>query len=338
MKKFVSVLLTALLLVSLTACSAASQPGLSPAGVVSANGSDTVYTVAIVQQLDHSSLEQIRLAIHGKLSELVQGQDWDIDIREFNGQNDASMLNQIGAQIVADGYDLILPIGTLAAQAMVTAAEDTEIPVVYAAISDPESAGLTGFSNVTGTSDALDTGLILDMMCLADPDISAVGLLYSNSETNSQLPIAQAKEWLAERGIAWVEATGNTADEILSAAASLVGAVDAVFTPTDNVVMAVAGAVAEVLTEAGIPHYTGADSFVTAGAFATCGVNYTRLGEKTAEMAVEILRGGDVGAFQTLDGGIVTVNTETAAALGIDPSVFSALAQVSDVVEVVTGE
>lgn len=319
MKKFVSVLLILSLILSFAGCGAA--------------GDGEKLTVAVVQQLDHSSLEQIRLAIHGQLSELTQV---EMEIRDFNGQNDSSMLNQIGAQIVADGYDLIIPIGTLAAQAMVTAAEGTDIPIVYAAISDPESAGLTGFSNVTGTSDALDTQLILEMLLTADPDASAVGLLYSNSETNSQLPIAQAKAWLEGKGIACVEATGNTADEILTAAASLVGAVDAVFTPTDNAVMAVAGAVAEVLTEAGIPHYTGADSFVTAGAFATCGVNYTQLGEQTAQMAFDILQGGQIGDFQTLPGGIVTVNTETAAALGIDPAVFSALEKVTQVETVTT--
>lgn len=319
MKKFVSVLLILSLILSFAGCGAA--------------GDGKKLTVAVVQQLDHSSLEQIRLAIHDQLSELTQV---EMEIRDFNGQNDSSMLNQIGAQIVADGYDLIIPIGTLAAQAMVTAAEGTDIPIVYAAISDPESAGLTGFSNVTGTSDALDTQLILEMLLTADPDASAVGLLYSNSETNSQLPIAQAKAWLEGKGIACVEATGNTADEILTAAASLVGAVDAVFTPTDNAVMAVAGAVAEVLTEAGIPHYTGADSFVTAGAFATCGVNYTQLGEQTAQMAFDILQGGQISDFQTLPGGIVTVNTETAAALGIDPAVFSALKKVTQVETVTT--
>ena len=98
----------------------------------------------------------------------------------------------------------------------------------------------------------------------------------------------------------------------------MVGQVDAVFTPTDNVVMAAAAAVSETLTKGGIPFYTGADSFVTAGAFATCGVNYTELGAYTADMAFDILTGGAVPEFHVMDGGIITVNTETAAALGID--------------------
>ena len=132
-----------------------------------------------------------------------------------------------------------------------------------------------------------------------------------------------------------MEKTGNTADEVLSAANALAAAkVDAVFTPTDNTIMNSAAAVGEIFAEAGIPHYTGADSFVTAGCFATCGVNYTDLGTYTADMALEILQGGAVPTFHVMDGGIITVNKETAQKLSIDPSVFSSLA--GQVVEVDT--
>ena len=116
-------------------------------------------------------------------------------------------------RVVSEGYDAIIPIATLAAQCMVNAADGTGIPVVYAAISDPAEAGVEGFSNVTGTSDALNTEFILDMMLAANPDVQAVGLLYSNSEPNSATPIAQAKVYLEEKGIAYVEKTGNTNDE-----------------------------------------------------------------------------------------------------------------------------
>ena len=100
--------------------------------------------------------------------------------------------------------------------------------------------------------------------------------------------------------------------------------------------MAAEGAVAEILNAAGIPHYTGADSFVLSGAFTTCGVNYTELGAKTADMAMDILLGGEIPEFHVMDGGIITVNTETAAALSLDYSVFSTMA--NTVVEVTTGE
>ena len=348
MKKVISLVLSVMMMLTMFAgCKASSTaetaaptaaPISSTAAETSADTTPAVqeFNVAIVQQLDHASLDEIRTAIVAQLQTLAEEKGVKVNIQEFNGQNDATVLNQIGAQVVGDGVDLIIPIATLAAQCMVTAADGTDIPIVYAAISDPEAAGLTGLDNVTGTSDALNTAFILDMMLAANPDIKTVGLLYSNSEANSATPIAEAKAYLQEKQIDFVEKTGNTSGEIVEAAASMVGRVDAVFTPTDNVVMAAEVTVAETLNEAGIPHYTGADSFVAAGAFATCGVNYTELGTYTADMAMDILLGGAVPEFHVMDGGIITVNTETAAILGIDYSVFSSMA--NTVVEVKTGE
>ena len=334
MKKTIAMLTAAALTLSLAACGASSADSGSSSAATADNASAGGYRIAIVQQLDHSSLDEIRTAIEAELDAKAAELGITIEYKDFNGQNDATTLNQIGTQVVSDGYDAIIPIASLAAQCMTTAAADSQTPVIYAAISDPEAAELTGIDYVTGTSDALDTKFILDMMFAADPDIQTVGLLYSNSETNSATPIEEAKAYLDEKGIAYVEATGNTNDEVLSAAANLADKADAVFTPTDNVVMAAAVAVSETLTNAGVPYYTGADSFVTAGALATCGVNYTDLGAKTADMALDVLQTGTVPEFHVMEGGIITVNTETAAALGIDPAVYGDLG--GTVKEVVT--
>lgn len=199
---------------------------------------------------------------------------------------------------------------------------------------DPASVDLTGIPYVTGTSDALNTQFIIDMMLAVQPEVKTVGLLYSNSEANSATPIADAKAYLDSKGISYIEKTGNTNDEIMTAAASLVGQVDAVFTPTDNVVMGAAAAVSETLAGGGIPFYTGADSFVKSGAFATCGVNYTELGTYTADMALDVLETGTVPEYHVMDGGIITVNTDTASQFGIDYSAFQNLA--SQIVEVTT--
>ena len=337
MKKFLSMIAAvSLLAASLSACGASSTASTTAAAAAPAAEGGKEYKVAIVQQLDHASLDEIRVAIEAELEAKAAEKGIAITYKDFNGQNDATVLNQIGAQVVSDGYDAIIPIATLAATTMATATEDNQIPVIYAAISDPGEAQLTGIANVTGTSDALNTPFILDMMLKANPDIETVGLLYSNSEANSVTPIREAKEYLDSKGSAYLEMTGNTTDEILTAASAMVGRVQAVFTPTDNVVMAAASAVAEILNEAGIPHYTGADSFVTAGAFATCGVNYTELGTYTADMAVDILLGGAVPEYHVMDGGIITVNTDTAKTLGLDYGVFKDMA--GTVKEVTTQE
>lgn len=340
MKKLISTVTAAAMALTLAACGASASTASSAAASSSEAASGEVaapaegYKIAIVQQLDHSSLDEIRAAVEAELDALAAQKGVTIEYKDFNGQNDATTLNQIGTQVVSDGYDAVIPIATLAAQCMVTATEGTDIPVIYAAISDPAAAGLTDLANVTGTSDALNTAFILDMMLAANPDVQTVGLLYSNSEANSTTPIAEAKAYLDDKGIAYVEGTGNTNDEIMAAVASLSDRVDAVFTPTDNVVMAAAAAVGEQLADAGVPFYAGADSFVNEGAFATCGVNYTELGAYTADMAVDILESGEVPEYHVMDGGIITVNTEVASALNIDPSVFADMA--GTVVEVET--
>lgn len=318
MKKLICVMLTVLMIACLFAgCGETADDG--------------VYKIAIVQQLDHASLNEIRAAIEARLDKIAAEKGIQIEYKDFNGQNDSSVLNQIGAQVVSDGYDAIIPIATTAAQCMVTAADGRNIPIIYAAVSDPVEAGLTGFANVTGVSDALNTPQIMGMMFKINPDIQTVGLLYSNSEPNSITPIKEAKAYLEDKGIAYIEKTGNTADEVITATSALVGRCDAVFTPTDNAIMNVAPTVAETLNAAGIPHYTGADSFVQAGSLTTCGVNYTELGTFAADMAMDILLGGEVPEFHVMDGGIITVNTDTAKALNIDYSVFRTIGKIVEV-------
>ena len=176
------------------------------------------------------------------------------------------------------------------------------------------------------------------MMLAQDPEVKKVGLPYSLSEDNSKTPIAEAKAYLEEKGIGYTEKTANTNDEVITAASALIAEdVDAIFTPTDNVIMSAELAIYESLAEAGIPHYTGADSFVRNGAFATCGVNYTALGTQTADLAYQAITEGMDGMedYYTAEGGIVTVNTETAKALNIDTAVFK---DFGDVVEIRTTE
>ena len=306
-----------------------------------------VYKVGIVQYVDDASLNQIEKAIEAELdakgAEL--GVTFDYAAYTYNGQADSSVLNQIAADLVADDVDLIIPIATPAAMIMQNATEDNQIPVVFSAVSDPVGAGLVADisapgANITGTSDAIDVSQIMDFITAANPDTAKIGLLYDKSQDSSASAIEAAKAYCDENGIAYVEKTGTTSGEIQAAADALVAeGVDAVFTPQDNTVMTAELAIFEKFIDAGIPHYTSADSFALNGAFLGYGVNYETLGTKTADMAAEILANGAdpaTMAVETLDSGIVTVNTETAEALGIDYSVFKDMC--SELIETVTAE
>ena len=323
MKKFLAASLSLTMALSLAACTGAgSASGSAPAsgsGSGSASGGES-YKVAVIKQMDHASLDEIADAIAARIDEIEAEEGVTIECEITSGQGDQSILRQLADQAVADGVDAIIPIATVAAQVSAVSAAGSQTPVVFAAISYPETADLTGIDYVTGTSDALDTGMILDMMLAQNPDVEKVGLLYSLSEPNSEVPIA--------------EATANTHDEVIAAASSLIAeGVDAVFTPTDNIIMAAELAIYEDFIDAGIPHYTGADSFVRNGAFATCGVNYTDLGAQTADLAYRAMTEGmaSLEDYYQVSGGLITVNSETAGALGIDYSVFDGLGEVAAV-------
>ena len=280
------------------------------------------------------SQRQSQEAATARLDAIAEENGITIEYEVTSGQGDQTVLRQLSDQAIADGVDAIIPIATTAAQVAAVSAEESKTPVIFAAISYPETVELTGMDYVTGTSDALDTNQILDMMFTQNPDIGSVGLLYSLSEPNSEVPIADAKAYLDAKGVAYTEATANTNDEVIAAASSLIAdGVDAVFTPTDNIIMAAELAIYEDFIAAGIPHYTGADSFVRNGAFATCGVNYTDLGAETADLAYQAMTGGMDGLedYYQVAGGLITVNSETAAALAIDPAVFESLGQVTTV-------
>lgn len=285
------------------------------------------YKVGIVQFVDDASLNQIEAAIEAELDAKTKELGVTFDYTLYNGQGDATTLNQIGAELVGKGVDLIVPIATPAVKIMQSATEDTEIPIVFSAVSDPVGSGIVDAldapgGRITGTSDALNTKGLLDLMLAQNPDTKTVGLLYSKSEDSSKQPIEDAKAYLESKGIRCVEKTGTTTDEITSAVDALIAEkVDAVFTPTDNTVMTAELAIYEKFLNAKIPQYCGADSFALNGAFVGYGVDYTALGQMTADMVVQVLVDGKSPAtlpVATFDNGIAMINTESCTALGYD--------------------
>ena len=307
------------------------------------------FKVGIVNYVDHASLNQIVASVESRLDELGKEKGVTFDYADYyaNAQADQTNLNQIGADLVADGVDVIVAVATPTAATMLAAVEDTEIPVVYSAVTDPVAAGFDGEENITGTSDALNTDAIMNLIVAANPGIDTIGLLYDLSQDASTQAIADAKAFCEKNGIKVVEKNGTTTAEVQMAAEALVAAgVKAVFTPTDNTIMTAELSIYETFTEAGVMHFTGADSFALNGAFVGYGVDYVQLGEATADMVAEILCDGKSATempYQTFDNGIVTINTETAAALGFEGDKLDALKEAfkpycTEIVEVTTAQ
>lgn len=286
-----------------------------------------VYSVGICNYVDDASLNQIVDNIESRLEEIGEEQGVTFEISYDNCNADANVLSQIVANFEADQVDLMVGVATPVAMTMQSATEDSQTPVVFAAVSDPEGAGLVESmeepgANITGTSDALDTSAIMNLIFAQDPEADLIGLLYDVGQDSATAAIEDAKAYLDEAGIAYKEYTGTNVDEVgLAAQAAVADGVDAIFTPTDNTIMTAELSIYEELAEAGIPHYTGADSFALNGAFLGYGVDYANLGRVTADMVADILMNEkDPGTVpvQTFDNGTATVNTDICEALGLD--------------------
>ena len=321
MKKIFAFVLS---IIMAAACMAACSPS-NPAPANDADGKTV--KVGICNYVDDASLNQIVENIQARLKEIGDEKGVAFDVSYDNCNADANLLTQIISNFIADDVDIMIGVATPVAMAMQAATEDNGIPVVFAAVSDPVGAGLVESmeapgSNVTGTSDYLDTAAVMQLITAADPDVKNIALLYDIGQDSSTAAIAHAKEYLDANGIAYGEYTGTTVDEVtLAVQAFIADGVDAVFTPTDNTIMKSELSIYEMLQEAGIPHYTGADSFALNGAFLGYGVDYAALGVETANMAASIALGGAKPAetaVKTFDNGCATINTETCEKLGFN--------------------
>lgn len=308
--------------------SAASESSVSSEkSTASEESSGASYTIGICNYVDDASLNQIVENINARLAEIESEQGIIINVKYDNCNADANVMNQIIANFAADNVDLMVGVATPVAMAMQSATEDSKTPVVFAAVSDPVGAGLVASleepgSNVTGSSDNLDTNSVMNLIFAQNPDAKKIGLLYDVGQDSSTAAIEHAKAYLDDKGVEYVERTATTAEEVALAAQALVSdGVDAVFTPTDNTIMKAELAIYETFADAGIPHYTGADSFALNGAFLGYGVDYANLGRETADMIASILTEGKDPATTpviTFDNGTATVNTEICEKLGLD--------------------
>ncbi|MBR5128460.1 MAG: ABC transporter substrate-binding protein [Firmicutes bacterium] len=310
MKKLMTVVMVLVLAVTLlTGCGGKDAEGMLKVG--------------IIQLMEHPSLDTIRVSIIEGLEEegYVDGENIAIDYQ--NGQNDMSTMKNIAQKFVGDEVDVIVAIATPAAQAALS--ETTEIPIIFAAITDPVDAELVDSleapgGNVTGTSDEVSAEQIMGLANEVTPGFKTIGALYNIGEDNSVSVVAGLKDYAAKNGYKVVESTVTNTSEVQQAAQYLADKVDVVFSPIDNTVASSMAVVTEVFNNADIPYYVSADSMVADGGLATYGIDYTVLGNETATMIADVLGGADTStmAVKKMSDMSIYVNTDTADKIGVE--------------------
>ena len=247
-------------------------------------------TIGIVQLVEHDALDAANRGITDALKE--RGVTMEIDRQ--NAQADQSNLRNIAQRFVSHNYPLIFAIATPAAQTVANATSTT--PIVATAVTDFAVAKLVKDNakpgtNVTGSSDmnpiAAQTELLLKLV----PNAKTVGTIYNSSEINSQLQIDILRKELEKHGVALAEATISSVNDIQQAAQSLVGKVDVMYVPTDNVVASSMPTLYRVTQAAKLAVVAGEAGMVKSGATATVAVDYYNLGKIAGNMGADILEG-----------------------------------------------
>lgn len=339
--KMLSVILASALALSVTGCS--SKPAETTAAATEAKTEATTaaaaettaketesaadgvtYKIGVLQLVQHTALDASNEGFFAALDEA--GINYEADQQNASGEQ-ANCLT-IAEKLVSDGNDLILAIATPAAQAVAGVTED--IPILLTAVTDPAESGLVNDNanpgvNVSGTSDLTPVKEQIDLLHEILPDAKTVGLLYCSAESNSEIQIAMAKEACEALDLAYEEYTVPSSNEIQTVVESMVGKVDAIYAPTDNVIAAGMATVAMVANDNNIPCIVGEAGMVQAGGLATYGIDYYQLGYMAGEQAIEILvNGADVSTmpigYLPAERCELTVNKTTAETLNIDIS------------------
>ena len=330
MKKAVAFLLAGVMALSAAACSspssttAASSAGGNPASQTSSSAPEQKkFKIGIVQLVEHPALDAAYKGFVDGLKDagFVAGQN--ITLSYENAQGEQPNCQTIATKLVNDKSDLILAIATPAAQAVANATKD--IPILVTAVTDPADAKLVASNekpggNVTGTSDLTPVDEQMKLLKQLLPSAKKVGLLYCSSESNSKFQIEIAKKSAAALGLETVEATVSNSNEIQQVTQSLVGKVDAIYSPTDNMIAAGMATVSMVAQQAKKPVIVGESGMVDKGGLATYGINYYDLGQLTAKQAVKILKDGAKPADMPIEYSkncTLSLNKDAAAKIGL---------------------
>lgn len=336
MKKKLALLSACLLLIaSLAACgsnnnetTAAGQTEDTKAETTTQADEDTtdtdgqVYEVGIIQLVEHTALDATNRGFVDGLEE----EGIKVNIDQQNAQNEQSTCDTIATKFVADNKDLIFAIATPAAQAV--AGKTTDIPIVFSAVTDAESAELVESNdapggNVTGTSDLTPVKEQIELLTQLLPEAKTVGILYCSAEVNSVFQADIAKAEIEAAGLEWKEFTVSSSNEIQSVVESMIGKVDCAYSPTDNMIAAGMTTVAMVANENNLPVIVGEIGMLEAGGLATYSIDYYNLGKLAASQAARILRGEAEPAsmpveYLSADDCELLINEEVAKQLGIE--------------------
>lgn len=317
-KKLTAGLLTTVMVTAMaTGCSSGSGS--------SGGGEQDSYTIGIEQFAEHGSLDNCREGFLAGLEAegIVEGENLTVDYK--NAASDMGTAGQISDSFVSDGVDMICAIATPSAQSAYNAAMDSDIPVVYTAVTDPETAELTDedgmpVGEVTGTSDQLPIEEQLQMMREILPDARTLGIMYTTSEANSISAIEEYEELAGDYGFELVTTGISTTADVSLAADDLLSKVDCVTNLTDNTVVASLPTILEKANEKNIPVFGSEIEQVRIGCLAAEGIDYIALGEQTGRMAAQILKGETEASEMACE--VITepgfyVNTKVAENLGI---------------------
>lgn len=314
MKKLLKVCLAASMMVCVAGCSEESDDG--------------VLSIGVLQLAEHSALDASYEGFVDGLAEAGYVDGDNIEIVFENAQGDSSNCVTIADKLVNDGSDLIYAIATSSAQAVASAT--TDIPIVVSAITDPESAGLVESNELSGTNvcGASDLGPIegqLELLLDIVPDAKTIAVMYCGSEDNSIYQAGIAQEILEGMGIEVEIATVSDSSTIQQVTESLVGKVDGIYIPTDNLLAEYMSSCALVANENGIPTVVGEGGMCTAGGLASIALDYYELGKLAAEQAVAVLNGESVPsemgiAYLAAEDCQLTFNQDAIDQLGIELS------------------
>lgn len=263
---------------------------------------------------DHPALDAAREGFIEKLD----SENINYKLIDQRANGDLSLIPQFASDMKNKKADLIYTIGTPAAQGVANTIKDK--PILYAAVTDPEGAGLTG-ENITGVSDYVEAGKLIDDFLKLYPETKTFGTMYNTNEQNSNVQVEALEKALTERGLKLEKQGVSSINDIPQAITSLKSKIDAMVTVTDNVVVNAMPVISEALAKDKIPSIAYDEGSVRNGALISEGVNYKKLGNQAGAMAVEILKNNksikDL-PYEKADSLTTLVNTNTAKTLGLD--------------------